>query len=70
MQGELYWRGYAEYVMAAKISRVKCELKRFDGTVVLRAEFRKDFSDVNSFRKGMGFTDRQFTNDVNLIYFF
>jgi Putative beta-barrel porin-2, OmpL-like. bbp2 len=59
-----------EYVMAPKISRVKPELKRFDGTVVLRAEFRKDFSDVNSFRKGTGFIDRQFTNAVNLIYFF
>ena len=59
-----------EYVFAAKLSRVHAELRHFDGKFVVRGEFRQDFSDQNTFRKGTGFTNRQFTTAVNLIYLF
>ena len=59
-----------EYVFSAKLSRVHSELRHFDGKFVVRGEFRQDFSDQNTFRKGTGFTDGQFTRAVNLIYLF
>jgi len=59
-----------EYVFAAKLSRVHSELRHFDGKFVVRGEFRQDFSDQNTFRKGTGFTNRQFTTAANLIYLF
>jgi len=37
---------------------------------VTRGEFRKDFSDQNTFRQGTGFTNHQLTTAVNLIYLF
>ena len=59
-----------EYVLAAKASRLSRELRRFDGKLAVRGDFRQDLSDRNAFRQGMGFTDRQFTTAVNLIYLF
>ena len=59
-----------EYVLPAQLSRVRSELHHFDGKFVARGEFRRDLSDQNSFRKGTGFTNHQFTTAVNLIYLF
>jgi Putative beta-barrel porin-2, OmpL-like. bbp2 len=59
-----------EYVFAAKPSRVSHDLRHFDGKLAMRAEVRQDFSDENTFRRGTGFTDRQFTTAGNIIYLF
>ena len=59
-----------EYVMPVKFSRLKSDFRHLDGRFVIRGEFRQDFSDQNSFRKGTGFTGQQFTTAVNLIYLF
>lgn len=59
-----------EYVLPAQLSRVRSEFHHFDGKFVVRGEFRQDLSDQNSFRKGAGFTNHQFTTAVNLIYLF
>jgi len=59
-----------EYVLPARFSRLQSGLRHFDGKFVTRGEFRKDFSDQNTFRKGTGFTNHQFTTAVNLIYLF
>ena len=59
-----------EYVVPVKLSRVKSEFRHLDGQFVIRGEFRKDLSDQNTFRKRTGFTNRQFTTAVNLLYFF
>lgn len=59
-----------EYVLPVKTSRLSSEFRHFDGKFVTRGEFRQDFSDHATFRKGTGFTTRQFTTAVNLIYLF
>jgi len=59
-----------EYDLPAKLSRLRHEFKRADGKVALRGEFRRDFSDRNTFRRGTGFTNHQFTTAANLIYLF
>jgi len=59
-----------EYDLPARFSRIWHEFKRADGKVALRGEFRRDFSDQNTFRKGSGFTNHQFTTAANLIYLF
>jgi hypothetical protein len=59
-----------QYVTPAIFSCWKSSLKHFDGHFVVRPEFRKDFADVNSFRKGTGYTNHQFTSAINLIYVF
>jgi hypothetical protein len=59
-----------EYVLPTNLSRVKSGFRRLDGKFVIRGEFRQDFSDRNSFRRGTGFTSRQLTTAVNLIYLF
>ena len=59
-----------EYVLPANLSRLRSEFRRLDGKFVVRGEFRQDFSDQNTFRKGTGFTNRQFTTAANLIYLF
>lgn len=59
-----------EYVLPAQLSRVRSEFHHLDGKFVIRGEFRQDLSDQNSFRKGAGFTNHQFTTAVNLIYLF
>lgn len=59
-----------EYDLPAKFSRIRHEFKRADGKVALRGEFRRDFSDQNTFRVGTGFTNHQFTTAANLIYLF
>lgn len=59
-----------EYVFAAKLSRLSNDFRHFDGKFVVRGEFRQDFSDHDTFRKGTEFTDRQFTTALNLIYLF
>ena len=59
-----------EYDLPAEFSRIRHEFKRADGKVALRGEFRRDFSDQNTFRKGAGFTNHQFTTAANLIYLF
>lgn len=59
-----------QYVTPANFSHWKSSLKHFDGHLVIRPEFRKDFSDVNSFSKGTGYTNHQFTTAINLIYVF
>jgi len=59
-----------EYVLAVKASRVRHELRHFDGKFVVRIEVREDFSDQNTFRHGTGFTDHQFTTAGNVIYLF
>ena len=59
-----------EYVLPAKLSRVSSAFRHFDGKFVTRGEFRQDLSDHPTFRKGTGYTTRQFTTAVNLIYFF
>ncbi len=59
-----------EYVLPAKLSRIISDLHHLDGKLVVRGEVRQDLSDQNSFRKGAGFTNRQFTRAVNLIYLF
>lgn len=59
-----------EYVLPTNLSRLKSEFRRLDGKFVIRGEFRQDFSDRNSFRRGTGFTSRQLTTAVNLIYLF
>lgn len=59
-----------EYVFAAKPSRVSHELRHFDRKFVVRAEVRQDLSDENTFRRGTGFTDHQFTAAGNFIYLF
>lgn len=59
-----------EYDLPAKFSRIRHEFKRADGKVALRGEFRRDFSDKNTFRLGTGFTNHQFTTAANLIYLF
>ena len=59
-----------EYVLSAKLSRVDSAFRHLDGKFVVRAEFRQDLSDHDSFRKGTGFTNTQFTRAVNLIYLF
>jgi len=59
-----------EYVLSAKLSRLTSEFRHFDGKFVVRGEFRQDLSDHDTFRKGTGFTSRQLTAAVNLIYLF
>lgn len=59
-----------EYVMAAELSRLRSEFRSLDGKFVVRGEFRQDFSDRPTFQKEMGFTTRQFTSAVNLMYLF
>jgi hypothetical protein len=59
-----------EYVLPANLSRLKSEFRRLDGKVVIRGEFRKDFSDQNVFRRDTSFVRQQFTTAVNLIYLF
>lgn len=59
-----------EYVLHVNASRLKSELRHFDGKFVIRGEFRQDLSDQATFRKGTGFTRRQFTTAANLIYLF
>jgi len=59
-----------QYVAPANFSHWKSELKHFDGHFVIRPEFRKDFSNANSFRKGSGYTNHQFTTAINFIYVF
>jgi len=52
------------------VSRLKSEFRHFDGKFVTRGEFRQDLSNRSTFRKGAGFTTRQFTTALNLIYLF
>ena len=59
-----------EYVFPVNVSRLKSEFRHFDGKFVIRGEFRQDLSDQATFRKGAGFTSRQFTTAFNLIYLF
>ena len=59
-----------EYDLPAKFSRIRHEFRRADGKVALRGEFRRDFSDENTFRKGTGFTNHQFTTAANVVYLF
>jgi hypothetical protein len=59
-----------EYVIPAELSRVGSEFKHLDGKFVVRGEFRPDLSDRPTFQKQTGFTARQFTTAVNLIYLF
>jgi Putative beta-barrel porin-2, OmpL-like. bbp2 len=59
-----------EYDLPAKFSRIRHEFKRADGKVALRGEFRRDFSDQNTFRMGTGFTNHQFTTAANVVYLF
>jgi Putative beta-barrel porin-2, OmpL-like. bbp2 len=59
-----------EYVQLVRLSRLGSELRHFDGKFVIRGEFRQDFSDRATFRKGSGLTTRQFTSAANLIYLF
>jgi len=59
-----------EYVTAAHASRLSPELKHFNGQLVLRGEFRQDFSNANAFHRGTGYTNGQFTAAINLIYVF
>jgi hypothetical protein len=59
-----------EYDLPAKLSRLQHGLRHFDGKFVVRGDFRQDLSDQNTFRRAVGFTDRQFTTAVNLIYLF
>ena len=59
-----------EYVLPVKMSRLSSEFRHLDGKFVTRGEFRQDLSDRPTFRKGSGFTRRQFTTAVNLIYLF
>lgn len=59
-----------EYVLPANLSRLSSEFRHFDGKFAIRSEFRQDFSDQNTFRRGTGFTNRQFTTAANLIYLF
>ncbi len=59
-----------EYALPAKFSRIRHEFRRADGKVALRGEFRRDFSDRNTFREGTGFTNHQFTTAANVIYLF
>jgi len=66
-------RGFAltpEYVTPAHVSQWKSELKHLDGNFVIRGEFRQDFSNVNVFYRGAGYTNGQFTTAINLIYVF
>jgi len=59
------------YDLPAKFSKLNPHFKRADGTFVVRADFRGDFSDHAVFHKGStAFTKRQFTTAVNLIYTF
>lgn len=59
------------YDLPAKFSRLNPHFKRADGTFVIRADFRGDFSDQARFRKGGNrWTDQQLTAAVNLIYQF
>ncbi|HUN61786.1 MAG TPA: outer membrane beta-barrel protein [Candidatus Sulfotelmatobacter sp.] len=59
-----------QYVAPANFSHWKSELKHFDGHFVIRPEFRKDFSNVNSFRQSTSYTNHQFTAALNLLYVF
>lgn len=59
-----------EYVLPATLSRLSSEFKHFDGKLVLRGEFRQDLSDHDTFRKGAGYTNGQFTTAANVIYLF
>ncbi|HTZ98213.1 MAG TPA: outer membrane beta-barrel protein [Terriglobales bacterium] len=59
-----------EYDLPAKLSRIRHEFKRADGKFALRADFRRDCSDQNTFRKGTGFTGHQFTVAANVVYLF
>jgi len=59
-----------EYDLPARFSRLSEKFKRANGRFAIRGEFRKDFSDRNSFRKGTGSTNQQFTTAANLIYLF
>jgi len=59
-----------EYVLPVNLSRISSGFRHFDGKFVTRGEFRQDLSDRATFRKGSGFTSRQFTTAVNLIYLF
>lgn len=59
------------YDLPAKFSRLNPHLKRADGTFVIRADFRGDFSDHATFHTvGNSWTDQQLTAAVNLIYQF
>ncbi len=57
-----------QYVLPTKLSSLKSEFRHFDGKFVIRCDFRKDFSDQDTFRMGTGFTIHQYTTAVNLIY--
>lgn len=59
-----------EYDLPARFSLLNSKFKRIDGQFAIRGEFRQDFSDSSTFRKGTNFTTRQFTTAVNLIYLF
>ena len=59
-----------EYDLPARFSHIRHEFKHADGKVALRGEFRRDFSDQNTFRLGAGFSNHQFTTAANLIYLF
>jgi hypothetical protein len=59
-----------QYALPAKLSRLNSEFKHLDGRFVIRADFRKDFSDQNTFQKGTGYANQQYTTAVNLIYLF
>jgi len=59
-----------EYHLHAELSRVSAKFKPVDGQFVVRGEFRRDSSNHASFSKYTGFTSRQFTTAVNLIYLF
>jgi len=59
-----------EYALPVKVSRFISAFRHLDGKLVVRGDFRQDFSDHATFRKGTGFTNRQFTTAANLIYLF
>lgn len=59
-----------EYDLAAKLSRIGADLHHLDGNFVVRGDFRRDSSGQNTFRRGTGWTNHQFTTAANLIYLF
>jgi len=59
------------YDLPAEFSKINPRFKGADGTFVIRADLRRDFSDHATFRKGgNSWTDQQSTAAVNLIYQF
>jgi hypothetical protein len=48
----------------------KWSFRHLDGKFVIRSNFRQDFSDHNTFQKGVGYSNRQFTTAANLIYLY